>query len=632
MLPLPHWPTAARTLFRTFGVRGLAYRMFHEGRRAGGVFRARPRYVPASHAPPAAGPFAVDPARLAQATDWDAALRRAERVLAGEYEAYRWEWRPFPADAEGWLRNPLTGEEYSPGVPWWKVAHLGGGGDIKDVWEPGRFGWVYDLVRGYLLTRDDRFASAFHQRFGDWLRTSPPFFGPHWACGQETAIRAVALLYAEANLAGAPSSTPAALSRITRVLAASGERIADALGYALSQRNNHGISEAAGLVLIGSRLRGTHPEAGRWLSRGARWLDRLVREQFAEDGWYIQHSFTYLRLALDQCVLASRVLSAADSGLTSSALERLRAAVRLLLAVIDGPTGIVPNHGASDGAFVHPATLAGYRDFRPVVTAACAVFGVALPEDVAADPEVLAWTGLDLPSRAPARGEGVRTGTSGWAAARVGGTSVFLRAGRYTARPGHLDPLQLDVRIQGEEVVLDAGTFAYNGPAPWKNGLTGAAVHNGPLLDGREPGIRGPRFLWYLWPSARLLDCREEGGTVQILAERPGEVRREVSVSAEEVVVVDTALNPKARRLSARWLLHPDADPSWISGSGERVVLEAAEGAVDGWFSPRYGERIPSRVVEHVADVRSGRRVVTRILRNPVAREAVCAERGGGPR
>src|SRR5690606_11005738 len=126
----------------------------------------------------------------------------------------------LPSTADRWHG---AGElpAFRPDVPWWKISHTGADGtDIKDVWEPARFGWVYDLVRAYLVTRDDRYAAAFHRIFAEWLESSPPFRGVHWSCGQETTIRAVALLYAEANLASAPSSDREALARIAAVLAA----------------------------------------------------------------------------------------------------------------------------------------------------------------------------------------------------------------------------------------------------------------------------------------------------------------------------------------------------------------------------------------------------------------------------
>lgn len=519
----------------------------------------------------------------------------------------------MPRNPAEWVKRPATGSTSEATKPWWRISHLdAAAGDIKDVWEPARFGWVYDLVRAYLLTGDDRYAASFYDYLSTWSESSPPFRGVHWSCGQETSIRAAALLYAEANLADAPSSTAAVKQKVLELLAASGERVRDAIGYAISQRNNHAISEATGLILLGERLAGHHPEAAEWFRTGQRLLERLIREQFAADGWYIQHSFTYLRLALDQCVLAERALKARGGGLSAAAVDRIRAAADLLWAVIEPSTGIVPNHGANDGAFVHPITLAEYRDFRPVLTAVCATWGFPFPSDVASDAETLASLGLDSPPVGSALQDGIRTGSSGWAAVRLNGTSVFFRAGSYESRPGHLDPLHLDVRFGRQEVVVDPGTFAYNASPPWRNGLATAMVHNGPVVDGQEPGVRGPRFLWYLWPEARLLEARASEDGYQLVGEIPGVARRAVRVSRDEISVEDMVLRPEAREAAVRWLLHPDADPAHLSATGASVE-DASEGAVESWFSPGYGVRIPSRSVLVVWDPRSQPTSITTI-------------------
>ncbi|GJG88446.1 hypothetical protein tb265_36270 [Gemmatimonadetes bacterium T265] len=620
MLPVRRWPTAAGTLARTFGVRGAALRTTHELRRAAHGFRPAPRESLAVDAAPPAPAFRVDAARLRAASDAAVALERAARVRAGEHEAYRWTWTPLPADADAWLRHPATSHGYRADAPWWTVPHLDPrAGDIKDLWEPARFGWAYDLVRGSLLTGDPRYAASFAKYFTKWAESSPPFRGPHWSCGQETAIRAVALLYAEANL---PLARDVSAS-VVRTLAASGERIDDALGYAVSQRNNHAISEAVGLLALGARLRGAHPDAARWYARGRRWLARLVAEQFAPDGWYVQHSFTYLRLALDQCVVAERVLRAAGERLPDVAADRLRAAARLLLAVVEPTTGEVPNHGANDGAFVHPITTARYRDFRPVLTAACATWGVPLPANVAADAETLAWLGLDAPNASPPLGDGVWRGASGWAAARAGRVQAFVRAGRYTSRPSHVDALQLDVRDGERALVVDAGTFAYNAPPPWRNGLVAARVHNGPLVDGHEPGVRGPRFLWYAWPDAEVESAAWTDGGATIVAARAGTIRRTVRVTGSGVRVVDEVAPGAGDEVAVRWLLHPDAPDDAVRvepGPGEAACTPASDASVDGWYSPGYGARQPSRVLAVHRPARQGATIVTTIaLRDPDA-------------
>ena len=602
MIPFWRWPGAGWTVLRTFGIRGAILRATHEGRRATGAFRAvphqrvmaggRPLFRLASSIPEAARSSTVT---------------RGERVLGGTYEAFGWQWRDLPRDPDGWRRHPATGGQF-PLVPWWRVPHLHPVlGDIKQVWEPARFAWAYDLVRGWAVTGDPRYPAAFHRHLAEWAASSPPYLGPHWACGQETAIRAIAILHAEANL---PVSGGEA-GRIADVLCWSGERIADAIGYAESQRNNHALSEGAGLVALGVRFAGTHPDADRWRRLGQRVLERAIQDQFEDDGWYIQHSFNYLRLALEQCTAAQTALRSSGDSLSAASRERVAAGAALLAAVI-GPDGSVPNHGPNDGANVIPRSSAPYADFRPALTAASVTFGLPMPADIAADTETVAWCGV-LPAPVPARQDGVQRGR-GWVVARVGKAHIFLRAGRYRSRPGHLDPLQLDVRFGGAPVVVDPGTFLYNGPPPWRNGLVSAAVHNGPISDDKEPGLRGPRFLWYAWPSARVQSAEWDGSIAHIRATRPGGIERRVVVGADIVTVTDRVR--AGVRARVRWLLHPQAEPTQVE-TADAEIRTPNDLATPGWYSPHYAERIGSRYIDAVRSGSGVHEIVTTIRPAP---------------
>src|SRR5205823_3772267 len=149
-------------------------------------------------------------------------MERGRRVVSGEYQAYGEGWRRLPETASQWRQHPSTGFLF-PMVPWWRVAHLLPGTDIKDVWEPARFGWVYDLARAFAVTGDTAYSRAFHERLAAWQAANPPFHGPQWACGQEVAIRALALLHAEDALP-AQQGDVAAAERVTNVLRCSAER------------------------------------------------------------------------------------------------------------------------------------------------------------------------------------------------------------------------------------------------------------------------------------------------------------------------------------------------------------------------------------------------------------------------
>ena len=597
-----------RTVWRTYGVRGFRRRAVHETRRTFGGFQGQPRWQVKGNDPvPTASIYRVRGSfdRLPSAIK--VRIReRGDRVESGAYEAFGHEWRRFPSDSEEWSTARRGGFTF-PSGPWWTVPHLPPEADIKEVWEPARFGWVYDLVRAHQLAENPRYAATFYQRLREWVEASPPFAGVQWSCGQETAIRAIAILHGEAGLRSNAANAAADRLLVTQVLAWSGERIESAIGYGLSQRNNHGISESAGLIHIGLRLRGVHPRAEHWMAEGRRLLDEQIQDQFLDDGWYSQHSFYYMRVALEQALSAQRALQVNGESLADTSIARLTAALDLIATVIDGATGEVPNFGANDGSRVVPLSSAPYRDFRPLLTLGSLVLRRQTPVDIQHDPEVVAWIGEEPPPSGPERRDGVFRGeSSGWVLVRHRGIVAFLRAGTLRHRPSHLDLLHLNLSINGRELIVDPGTYAYNAPPPWKNGLAVARVHNAPVLDDREPVSKGPRFFWKEWPSARLITAETEASGVRVVAEVPDRVRREVEICADEVLVTDTVLDSEVRSVEVTWLLHPDVTASNVIRADAARDLTASADATDAWFSPSYLSRFPARAVRVRAERSNG--------------------------
>ncbi|MEJ7810335.1 MAG: heparinase II/III family protein [Gemmatimonadaceae bacterium] len=593
------------TLWRTFGARGALTRGAFEARKRAGVLRADPspalQYTaPALCAP--GWPFAATADLVRGAADVRTAIARADLVAAGQHQAYRARWVPRPMDAGGWNVNPGTGYRYDRVTPWFRIAHFdSAAGDIKDAWEPARFAWAYDLARGFLLTSDERYAESFWRGFESFSEGCSPFRGVQWSCGQEAAIRAAAWLWAECAFAGALATSVSRVAALHTALAQTAERIEDAIGYGVSQRNNHGISEATGLVAIGARLRDASPRAPSWLARGAALLDALIPDQFARDGWYAQHSFNYARLALDQLVIAQRALRFAGTTLSDESLERVRAGVSMLGAVTDGDSGRVPLHGANDGAYVLPLSTREQHDFVPALTAAAVTFDVSLPDAIRPDGETLAWLGAPAPPRAHVRPSLV-SGSSGWVLAECDGARLFARAGSYTSRPGHIDPLHVDIWIHGRPIATDAGTFRYAARSPWNNGLAGVEVHNTATLAGNPPAVRGPRFLWLKWPNARTIGAAAGSDSLtRVVLENRSWVRlgithrRTCELFPGGITVLDEVFGPPltSERIVLQWLVDGVAEDLRIEASGEVRVSSTRgdETSTRGWISEAYGER-----------------------------------------
>src|SRR5215472_12010652 len=94
------------------------------------------------------------------------AVTEADGIIAG-----RWRYfggpifyvGPFP----DWHRNPMTGEEV-PFSQHWSALGDFDYGDIKLVWEASRFGFVYQLLRAYAFTGDERYAQTFWALLEHW--------------------------------------------------------------------------------------------------------------------------------------------------------------------------------------------------------------------------------------------------------------------------------------------------------------------------------------------------------------------------------------------------------------------------------------------------------------------------------
>jgi hypothetical protein len=440
-------------------------------------------------------------------------IREAEEVVGGQGRLFG---IPYPLEAE----PGLAASEWGPLDHWaafeGKGHPLVAGQDIRLVWEAGRLGWIYPLARAYLLTGEDRYAEAFWRHSQAFLSAHPTNRGPHWASGQEVAIRLMGLVFGGQVFAGSPVSTPARLEMLAGSIARHARRIPPTLVYARAQNNNHLVTEALGLYTAGLALAGAPaaaPEAGRWRELGWRWLQHAFQRQIHPDGTYVQHSTNYHRLMLQAALWAWSISHQERREWPAQSLERLRLATSWLLDRLDTTTGQVPNLGANDSAYLFPLAAGGFSDYRPVLQACGRAF---LGEDLfppGAWDEMSLWSGLE-----PAGGPGEPLAPLALAApapeaipktrldCAASQSWASLRAVHFRERPSHSDQLHVELWWRGTNLAMDAGTYTYNAGPPWDNALAAARVHNTVLIDRQEPMRRAGRFLWLDWAQARLVE------------------------------------------------------------------------------------------------------------------------------
>lgn len=504
--------------------------------------------------------------------------------------------REAPPD---WFANPFSDKpQPDASHDWWNVPDFGAG-DIKGLWELSRFDWVIAWATK-AAQGDAQALNRLNNCLEDWARENPPYKGPNWKCGQEASFRVMHLVAATWVLG--QDNKPE--HGIVDILLAHLQRIAPTMSYAIGQQNNHGTSEAAALFIGGSFLLEHDSRAAAWMHKGRRWLEERAKTLIESDGSFSQYSVTYHRVMLDSYALAEAWRRYRELPEFSSVLyRRLSAATRWLDAMIESETGDAPNIGANDGARLLPLTGTDYRDFRPSVQLAAALFE---ERDAFGDGP---WTAplrwLSVRDGVPGlRPKSVTFGKGGYHVLRAGEAFGVLRYPRFRFRPSQADALHFDLWTKGVNLLRDAGTYSYNADgAEW---FSSTAAHNTIEFDGRSQMPRLGRFLFGNWVDADLVETVHQCGknvTAAAGYTDPEGARhhRQITLDSNSMVCRDTISGP-FRRACLRWRLAPgpwDFDGQILRTEGQSLSIE-----IDGSpVIPTLTTTIESRHYQHQSEI-----------------------------
>lgn len=408
----------------------------------------------------------------------------------------------FPQD---WFRNPLIPAHHNinPDLHWTAYPMKAPASyiDLKFVWEYGRFAIVYLLVRSYYVSGDETIPELYWELIESWANHNPPNTGPHWRCGQETALRLMAWCFGLYAFANAPATTAQRFANLLGWVAAQAERISKDTIYAHLQQNNHSMSEGVGLYTVGLLFpQLTH--ADKWKRQGKQILEEEALLLVKKDGTFIQKSHNYHRLFLHDYLYAFLLARLNGDTFSKACTERIKKAGRYLLQILDYDSGQVPNFGNNDGALILPLNHCDFTDFRPITASIHYFFNKKILFDKGLYHEDLIWffgaEALTAPKDQPTI-QSVSYEIGGIYTIRGAESWCFTHAESFKDRPVHADALSVDLWWRGLNIAIDAGTYLYYGTPPWQDGLKHTHVHNTIEVDGKDQMERGFRFMWAHW-------------------------------------------------------------------------------------------------------------------------------------
>ena len=433
-----------------------------------------------------------------------------------------------------WQLNPLTGRSCESEKKWFQINDFDEErGDIKVTWEASRFSQFILFSRAYILTKDRKYYEAFSVQLKEWVENNRYSYGANYKCGQECAIRMINLLLAVSVFNNYGLLNKQDFENVKLVVEGSTKKIESNFFYAYRCiKNNHTISELVGMI-IGAWCQ----ENSKKLKKAYLLLNKVLKEQFTEDGGFCQNSFNYQRLALQMMGIVYAIENKTQMVLDTEVRERIYSSAMLLYQVQDEKTGDVPNYGSNDGALIFPLTSCDYRDFRPIVNTISGLVKREFLYPSGIWEEEYLWLSnkkYEYEYKEKKTHFFEKMGLYSYISKNNKLMIVFQKLKK---RPAQMDQLHIDLWVGGKNVFCDSGTYSYASKVGEQLLLTKG--HNTVYVMNQEQMKRKPPFLLYDWPVCKI-KCRNEKEFWGVMKSKNGyEHQRRIKYEDNQINILD---------------------------------------------------------------------------------------------
>lgn len=419
-----------------------------------------------------------------------------------------------------WLTNPDTGFKYNNTTHWLYINDYSKqAGDIKYVWEKSRFTYLNTVIRYDYHFDTDQSEFVFSE-IESWIKANPVNQGPNYKCSQETSLRVFNWLFALHYYKNSAALTEARFQSIMHAIYWQAKHIHNNINFSrIAVRNNHAITETLGMYLIGL-LMPYFPEAKQWKTKGKQFLEQEIAYQVYEDGTFLQFSSNYHRVVIQLLTWAIQLNKLNDTPFSDIFYQRAKASVHFLTTCMQSENGQLPNYGANDGALFFKFSNQHYRDYRPQLEALSLLLNLNWPYETFEDKN---WYGINNTAirQQQTKQQLNQFKKGGYYIINEADTLSFIRCGKHKDRPSQADNLHLDIWVDGENILRDAGSYKYNTSEEEIRYFFGTSSHNTVMLNGFDQMLKGSRFIWFNWSQAiaatlnETADAFEFDGTIK---------------------------------------------------------------------------------------------------------------------
>ncbi len=370
------------------------------------------------------------------------------------------------------------------------------GADIIVPWEQSRFQDRMALAQAYKLTDSQKFVVEFQNQVSDWIESNRLGFGVNWFCTMDIAIRAANWLVIKELFETSFDFPETFLMKIYGSLYDHGRYIRKHLQRFKNVTTNHYISGIVGLLCIALYFP-FFKRSKEWLDFAVKELETEIEKQVYPDGCDYEASISYHLLVLEIFFYALVLCERADVSLSESYKAKVKKMFEVTLYCIK-PDGRIPQIGDNDNGRLFKFSKRPVNNHKYLLSLAAIYYKDSnfklkqfeLYEEafwIFGEDANIIWDTLSYREN-PIQSKSFPN--AGWYIIRHNNDYCFISCGPngQGGRGGHAhnDKLSFELMLDGQDIIVDPGTYVYTSYPEERNKFRSTEYHNTIKFDGYE--------------------------------------------------------------------------------------------------------------------------------------------------
>ncbi len=518
-------------------------------------------------------------------------------------------------------------------------------GSAKHVWEVNRLQFLNLIALRYKATQDEQHLRQFQQIVSSWIEANPYLLGVNWYSNIEVNIRLIVWFFCWEILdVNALMDQDAAFKSFVEkqwipAIYLHCKYSHENPSY-FSSANNHLISEYAGLFIAASYWK--FEESALWLKEAKTGLEHEIQVQHSISGVNKEEASEYIQFITDFFLFAYVVGDATHHTFSEAYREKLKAILDYIFQLMD-VQGNIPYYGDEDDGKVCIFSPDPHVDnFCSLLTSGVVLFKEA------------AWKtkahGFDTKNQVLFGDAGKEQYDAVKATENSFGSRFYVDQGHFIFRKqqgrqeiylhldaaplgflsiaahGHADALSFVLHVDGQPMIVDAGTYTYHTEPDWRSYFIGTLAHNTIRIDQKDQAQSAGPTMWLNHYEVKVVEQTIDEDIEQVMALHTGyqkmgviHQRHVVFDRQQDTFIITDRLHinkPRSRQLDMPLHLHPEVKISQKADCVYEIIRPGArtvEVTVDpqlaytivhgqqepllGWYSPSFQVKEPTTVL-----------------------------------